>query len=65
MPHRRKPQKGSFGGHFDELVNHFPDHRALKPTDRNGESSKEERSIHVLLFERASELESNDGARED
>jgi hypothetical protein len=24
MPHRRRVQKGSFGGHFDELVKHFP-----------------------------------------
>lgn len=24
MPHRRPRAKGSFGGHFDELTEHFP-----------------------------------------
>ena len=30
MPHRRQFQKGSFGGHFDELVKHFPHAPAVK-----------------------------------
>ena len=25
MPAKRPVRKGSFGGHFDELVKHFPD----------------------------------------
>lgn len=30
MPHRRQNQKGSFGTHFDELVQHFPEAPAMK-----------------------------------
>ena len=30
MPGRRPVQKGSFGGHFDELVKHFPHAPAMK-----------------------------------
>ena len=28
MPSRRPPKKGSFGGHFDELMKHFQHSRA-------------------------------------
>ena len=36
MPHRRRKQKGSFGGHFDELVKHFPhDETRRRKTDEH------------------------------
>ena len=44
--------KGSFGGHFDELVKHFPhDQKPAEPRDER--ELKEKRDIHALLFERA------------
>ncbi|HEX5237758.1 MAG TPA: hypothetical protein VFW39_04755 [Sphingomicrobium sp.] len=52
MPHRRKPRKGSFGGHFDELVKHFPQEQRKKSPDES-ERSEDERSVHDRLFERA------------
>lgn len=30
MPAKRPVRKGSFGGHFDELVKHFPNDRPAK-----------------------------------
>ena len=30
MPRRRRVKKGSFDGHFDELVRHFPHEPAVK-----------------------------------
>jgi hypothetical protein len=30
MPSRRRPQKGTFAAHFDELVKHFPHEPAVK-----------------------------------
>ena len=30
MPRKRPVKKGSFGGHFDELVKHFPNDRPAK-----------------------------------
>jgi hypothetical protein len=33
MPRRRPTKKGSFDGHFDELVKHFPDERASPSGD--------------------------------
>ena len=53
MPHRRKPQKGSFGGHFDELVGHFPHHPPSNPNGDEKDRPKEERSVHDRLFEGA------------
>lgn len=53
MPHRRKPRKGSFGGHFDELVKHFPHEQRDRACDRKSERTKDERSVHDHLFERA------------
>lgn len=54
MPHRRTRKKGSFGGHFDELVTHFPEPEP-KPDDRSGDNRKlkEKLDIHALLFEQA------------
>jgi hypothetical protein len=53
MPHRRRVQKGSFGTHFDELVEHFPNDEPLpkpKPALKPKRDSKE---IHDSLFEGA------------
>jgi hypothetical protein len=48
MPHRRKPEKGSFGGHFDELVKHF--HGEQRDAAKDQEQSKEDRDFHDRLF---------------
>jgi hypothetical protein len=53
MPHRRKPEKGSFGGHFDELVEHFRDERPTKPAKHKKNRPQDERNVHDCLFERA------------
>ena len=57
MPHRRTIKKGSFGGHFDELVGHFPEHQqpAATTKDKGKRSAElqEKIDIHALLFERA------------
>ena len=50
MPHRRKPEKGSFGGHFDELVKHFPDEEPSEMDD-DKHSKDEDRNVHNRLFE--------------
>jgi hypothetical protein len=49
MPHRRKPEKGSFGGHFDELVKHFP-HKQTAKFDDEEKRSKDDRDFHDRLF---------------
>jgi hypothetical protein len=33
MPGKRPDKKGSFGGHFDGLVKHFPDERPKPPDE--------------------------------
>ena len=57
MPHRRKPEKGSFGGHFDELVPHFEPNEAIGSRRRGAAERprefQEKVDIHALLFERA------------
>lgn len=54
MPHRRKPRKGSFGAHFDELVGHFPAHLDNKQAQqKRDDADQENRSVHDRLFERA------------
>ena len=54
MPHRRKPHKGSFGAHFDELVRHFPAHDHGDEAQREGgHAEQEKRSVHDRLFESA------------
>ncbi len=54
MPHRRPRKKGSFGSHFDELVELFPAHEAHdhRPSERSAEL-QEKIDIHARLFERA------------
>jgi hypothetical protein len=61
MPHRRKPRKGSFGSHFDELVVQFPPKEAAPSLegDRRQRPRKlqEKVDIHSALFERARNLD--------
>lgn len=56
MPHRRRVHKGSFGGHFDELVKHFRNHDQ-EPQENAGakapDKRKESGSVHDRLFETA------------
>lgn len=62
MTGKRPIIKGSFGGHFDELVKHFP-HDDAPAQVRNKRELKEKRDIHALLFEQAWRMEpgKNDG----
>lgn len=55
MPHRRDTQKGSFGGHFDELVTHFrhEDGRQRDKADKRNKPAKDDSNIHDKLFESA------------
>jgi hypothetical protein len=54
MPRRRRVKKGSFDGHFDELVKQFPDERAEPRRDReDGEADPDGGNIHDRFFERA------------
>jgi hypothetical protein len=55
MPHRRTVKKGSFGGHLDDLVKHFPHGQPQTKTDESEERDRRDReaSIHDRLFERA------------
>lgn len=53
MPHRRKSDKGSFGGHFDELVKHFPEQRREERHNEKADRSKEERGVRDRLFKHA------------
>ena len=63
MPHRRPRKKGSFGGHFDELVEHFPDEaRDAGKRDRD-DRRKDERHINDKLFESAWRKARQDGAQ--
>lgn len=58
MPHRRPVRKGSFEGHFDDLVAQFPD-AERKGSERKTKDPKlkEKIDIHGLLFERAWQME--------
>jgi hypothetical protein len=55
MPHRRRKQKGSFGGHFDELVTQFPEGESKRrdKLDKRDKPSEDNASVHDKLFERA------------
>jgi hypothetical protein len=61
MPNRRRVQKGSFGGHFDELVVNFP---AIEPDTSAEQGTKRDPKlqqkidIHAMLFKLAWEAES-------
>lgn len=54
MPHRRRVQKGSFGGHFDELVKHFPAEDRKRPAEGSASRSRELQDridLHAQLFD--------------
>lgn len=60
MPGRRPVQKGSFAGHFDELVKLFPEHPPASDPASHSERSKklqEKIDIHAVLFEQAWQVE--------
>jgi hypothetical protein len=65
MPHTRTKKAGSFDGHFDELVKHFP-HDTERDGERRSDSAarelQEKRDIHALLFERAWQLDREPGS---
>lgn len=60
MPGRRPVKKGSFGGHFDELVALFPDipPKVAKPARKRSPKLQEKLDIHAALFNRAWQLDS-------
>jgi hypothetical protein len=51
MPHRRKPEKGSFGGHFDELVKHFPGEQLSASSEDKDVPPERDGSVDDRLFE--------------
>ena len=61
MPHRRTVKKGSFAGHFDELLRQFPDPETKR---REGEGRdpklQEKLDVHAALFEQAWRLDRTD-----
>jgi len=63
MPHRRKSEKGSFGGHFDELVIHFSAGEGAasskKSPARRSREFQEKVDVHAALFERAWKLDAD------
>jgi hypothetical protein len=66
MPWRRQVKKGSFGGHFDDLVQHFPEHESRSSESQSHQRSRElqeKLDIHALLFERAWEIDRGGGNR--
>ena len=52
MPGRRQVKKGSFGGHFDELVKHFPEDKTGR-TNAPGKPKLDPKDVHDRLFEGA------------
>lgn len=60
MPHRRRVQKGSFGGHFDELVVQFSaeaPQSAGSASPGRGQALQDRIDIHALLFEQVWKVE--------
>lgn len=54
MPHRRKPERGSFKDHFDGLVTHFPhEHGQERERAKADERRKDKRHINDRLFDHA------------
>jgi hypothetical protein len=66
VPHRRPRQRGSFGGHFDELVMHFPaeekPHAPAAPNPRSPEL-QEKIDVHRRLFELAWRMDGGSSGR--
>ena len=54
MPHRRKPERGSFKDHFDGLVAQFSEEQErMREAARAEKRRKDQRHINDLLFERS------------
>ena len=55
----RPTKKGSFGGHLEELVKHFPQGApsSAKPKAVDRRALQEKLDIHAMLFERAWQME--------
>ena len=54
MPHRRKPERGSFRDHLDGLVAQFPDEEARRREAAEEEKRRKHKAhINELLFDRA------------
>jgi len=53
MPGRRPEKKGSFGGHFDELVRVFEPEPPRKLGRSKTLKPKDDDNVHDSLFERA------------
>ncbi|MES2136890.1 MAG: hypothetical protein V4502_07520 [Pseudomonadota bacterium] len=51
MPHRRPRKRGSFGGHFDELVEHFPKEEKQPPEPPKNKPPTDSADVHKRLFE--------------
>jgi hypothetical protein len=65
VPNRRPAKKGSFGGHLEELVKHFPHEEAGRKPDQSERTVdrsalKEKIDIHALLFRMAWQVERDD-----
>ena len=52
MPHRRRAEKGSFGGQLDDLVKNFP-HKPIADDAAKTQQQDEDRHINERLFESA------------
>jgi hypothetical protein len=53
MPGKRPTKKGSFGGHFDELVKHFPEDKPAKGDRSSHGREPGPTDVHDRLFESA------------
>jgi len=53
LPHRRPRKRGSFGGHFDELVEHFPNEENQPPEPPDNKPPTDSAEIHDRILERA------------
>jgi len=54
MPGRRTVKRGSFGGHFDELVKNFPHEQPGTRRDSRSTDDQPDHNVHDRLFEHAS-----------
>jgi len=56
----RPKNRGSFGGHLEELIKHFPAEAIARELDRpkvDSKALKEKIEIHAMLFQQAWRLE--------
>ena len=62
MPHRRPVKKGSFAGHFNDLVHHFPAGGEDSKRAKNGQHVQRKRD-HRHINDRLSEQAHHSGSR--